>query len=175
MQVFSRGRRDTDGGADVGTRDAGESGWNVRPIRSGWGKVDMDLSKFPVFRMMSGKMRWLASRQGVLSQNVANADTPKYLAKDLKEVDFSKSDGASAFRVELARTDPAHYGRLGGKSEFGSEKQRDPYETLPTGNAVVLEEQLMKVAQTKHDYELMTRLYRKHMQMFQIALGRNSQ
>jgi flagellar basal-body rod protein FlgB len=135
----------------------------------------MDLSKFPVFRMMSGKMRWLASRQGVLSQNVANADTPKYQAKDLKEVDFSKSDGTSPFRVELARTNPAHFGRSGEKSDFDSEKQRSPYETLPTGNAVVLEEQLMKVAQTKHDYELMTRLYRKHLQMFQIALGRNSQ
>ncbi len=135
----------------------------------------MDLSKFPVFRMMSGKMRWLASRQGVLSQNVANADTPKYEAKDLKEVDFSKTDGATTFRVELARTNPAHFARTGEKSDFDSEKQRSPYETLPTGNSVVLEEQLMKVAQTKHDYELMTRLYRKHLQMFQIALGRNSQ
>jgi flagellar basal-body rod protein FlgB len=135
----------------------------------------MDLSKFPVFRMMSGKMRWLASRQGVLSQNVANADTPKYQAKDLKEVDFSKSDGTSPFHAELARTNPAHYGRMDEKSDFNSQKQKEPYETLPTGNAVVLEEQLMKVAQTKHDYELMTRLYRKHMQMFQIALGRNTQ
>ena len=78
----------------------------------------MDLSKFPVFRMMSGKMRWLASRQGVLSQNVANADTPKYEAKDLKEVDFSKTDGATTFRVELARTNPAHFARTGEKSDF---------------------------------------------------------
>jgi len=135
----------------------------------------MDLSKFPVFRMMTGKMRWLSSRQGVLSQNVANADTPKYHAKDLKEVDFRKSEGAASFRVELARTDPAHFGRTGAKGDVQSVRDRNPYETLPTGNAVVLEEQLIKVAQTKHDYELMTRLYRKHLQMFQIALGRNSQ
>lgn len=135
----------------------------------------MDLSKFSVFRMMSGKMRWLAARQGVLSENVANADTPKYRAKELKEVDFAKTDGASDFHIELTRTNPAHYGRTGAKTAYDSEKQRHPYETLPTGNAVVLEEQLMKVAQTKHDYELMTRLYRKHLQMFQIALGRNSQ
>ena len=135
----------------------------------------MDLSKFPVFRMMSGKMHWLSSRQSVLSQNVANADTPKYQAKDLKEVDFQKADGASSFQVELARTHPSHYGRSGEKGDFQSTKDREPYETLPTGNSVVLEEQLMKVAQTKHDYELMTRLYRKHLQMFSIALGRNSQ
>lgn len=135
----------------------------------------MDLSKFPVFRMMSGKMRWLSSRQSVLAQNVANADTPKYEAKDLKEVDFRKADGASSFRVELQRTSPAHYARTGAKTDFQDTRDRDPYETLPTGNAVVLEEQLMNVAQTRHDYELMTRLYRKHLQMFSIALGRNSQ
>jgi len=135
----------------------------------------MDLSKFTVFRMMSEKMRWLSSRQGVLSQNVANADTPKYQAKDLKEVDFRKFDGASPFQVELARTHPSHFGRSGEKSDFQNVQGKNPYETLPTGNAVVLEEQLMKVAETKHNYELMTRLYRKHLQMFQIALGRNPQ
>jgi flagellar basal-body rod protein FlgB len=139
------------------------------------GKVEMDLSKFPVFRMMSGKMRWLSSRQSVLAQNVANADTPKYEAKNLKEVDFRKADGATSFRVELQRTNPAHYARTGAKTDFQDTRDRDPYETLPTGNAVVLEEQLMNVAQTRHDYELMTRLYRKHLQMFSIALGRNSQ
>lgn len=135
----------------------------------------MDLSKFPVFRMMSGKMRWLSSRQTVLAQNVANADTPKYEAKDLKEVDFRNADGASSFRVELARTHPSHYGRTGEKADVQNTRDRESYETLPTGNAVVLEEQLMNVAQTRHDYELMTRLYRKHLQMFSIALGRNSQ
>jgi flagellar basal-body rod protein FlgB len=125
--------------------------------------------------MMSGKMRWLSSRQSVLSQNIANADTPKYRPQDLKEVDFRKSEIGKPFQVELKRTHEAHYGRTGAKSDFRTDRDRDPYETLPTGNAVVLEEQLMKVAQNKHEYELMTRLYRKHLQMFQIALGRNSQ
>ncbi|MEM9682854.1 MAG: flagellar basal body rod protein FlgB [Pseudomonadota bacterium] len=135
----------------------------------------MDLSKFSVFRMMSGKMRWLSSRQGVLSQNIANADTPKFKPKDLKEVDFRKAETASPFQVELTRTHASHIGRSGETSDYRSVRERDPYESLPTGNAVVLEEQLIKVAQTRHDYELMTRLYRKHLQMFRIALGRNSQ
>jgi flagellar basal-body rod protein FlgB len=135
----------------------------------------MDLSKFPVFRMMSGKMRWLSARQGVLAQNVANADTPKYRPHDLKEIDLRKPDAASPFRVELTRTNEAHLARTGEKQDFRTGRQDETYETLPTGNAVVLEEQLMKVAQNKHDYELMTQLYRKHVQMFRIALGRNSE
>lgn len=135
----------------------------------------MDLSKFPVFRMMSDKMRWLSSRQNVLAQNVANADTPKYRPMDLKEVDFARAQVKDPFRVELARTNASHFGRTGEKGDFRSAHDKDTYETLPTGNAVVLEEQLMNVAQNRHDYELITRLYRKHIQMFQIALGRNSQ
>jgi flagellar basal-body rod protein FlgB len=135
----------------------------------------MDLSEFPIFRMMAGKMKWLSSRQAVLSQNIANADTPKYRPLDLKEVDFRKPDAGSPFRVELTRTNEAHFGRTGVKEDFRSGRDKDTYETLPAGNAVVLEEQLMKVAENKHDYELMTQLYRKHVQMFRIALGRNSE
>jgi len=135
----------------------------------------MDLSKFPVFRMMSGKMRWLSARQGVLAQNVANADTPKYRPHDLKEIDLRKPDAAAPFRVELTRTNEAHLARTGEKQDFRTGRQDETYETLPTGNSVVLEEQLMKVAQNKHDYELMTQRYRKHVQMFRIALGRNSE
>ena len=129
----------------------------------------MDLSGFPVFRMMAGKMKWLSSRQSVLSQNIANADTPKYRPLDLKEIDFRKPDAGSTFHVELTRTHESHIGRSGEQQDFRSDRQKETYETLPTGNAVVLEEQLMKVAQNKHDYELMTQLYRKHIQMFRIA------
>lgn len=139
------------------------------------GKVKMDLSKLPLFRMMSEKMKWLSSRQGVLSQNIANADTPKYRPMDLKKLDFREPDANASFNVALARTNPAHISGGNESQDFQSDKEKDPYETLPTGNSVVLEEQLMKVAQNQHDYELMTELYHKHMQMFTIALDRNGQ
>ena len=43
----------------------------------------------------------------------------------------------------------------------------------PAGNAVVLEEQMMKVADTQIDYELTTSLYRKNIGFIKLALGRN--
>lgn len=136
----------------------------------------MDLNDFPVFRMINGKMRWLAARQRVLSENVANADTPHYRPKDLKPIDLSSGGRGASFHVALTRTHPGHT-TGGGQSAQGlrGERQRDTYETLPAGNAVVLEEQLVKVAANRHDYSLMTELYRKHMRMFRIALGRNGQ
>ena len=38
--------------------------------------------------MLRERMSWLNARQDVLSQNVANADTPGYTARDLKPLDF---------------------------------------------------------------------------------------
>jgi len=48
----------------------------------------MDLSKMTIFKMVNKRMDFLSQRQKVLSENVANADTPKYHPKDLKPIDF---------------------------------------------------------------------------------------
>ncbi|MGB8601645.1 MAG: hypothetical protein WCD42_05555, partial [Rhizomicrobium sp.] len=50
----------------------------------------MDMTDVPLFSMLKQRMGWLGQRQGVLSQNVANADTPKYTPSDLKPIDFEK-------------------------------------------------------------------------------------
>ena len=42
----------------------------------------------PLLSMLRTRMTWLHQRQDVLSQNVANADTPGYVARDLKPLDF---------------------------------------------------------------------------------------
>ena len=136
------------------------------------GKSYMDMNQLPVFRMMASKMNWLAERQTVLSQNVANADTPNYRPKDLKELDFKDAGAARSFKMALVRTHESHLAGAAGSSAVKSESQNDTYETNPAGNGVVLEEQLIKVGQTRHEYSLMTRLYGKQKQMFSIALGR---
>ena len=133
----------------------------------------MDIQKVPVFKMMTAKMRWLEHRQRVLAQNIANADTPGYAPKDLKALDFRCSAANSSFRLQLAQTSESHL--TGGirKSELGDEKKSgDVYETAPSRNGVVLEEQLIKVADTVGAHQLMTNLYRKQLGMFRIALGR---
>ena len=131
----------------------------------------MDMTKIAVFRMTTGKMGWLAERQRVLSQNVANSDTPKYQPKDLKSVDFRRMVQKNE-SVNIARTHSSHMS-LGSESQkYQMEKSRDTYETSPDGNAVILEQQLLKAAKTTADYELMTSLYRKHVGMFKIALGK---
>jgi len=135
----------------------------------------MDLGKLPIFRMMSAKLDWLESRQRVLAQNVANADTPGYISRDLEPIDFKKKFGRETFRLQLAVTDTKHIQSKIQQTAFGADKEsRKHYETSPTGNAVVLEEQLIKVADTAAAHRLATNLYRKNLNFFRVALGRQS-
>ena len=131
----------------------------------------MDMSKLAVFRMTTGKMSWLAERQRVLSQNIANSDTPEYKPRDMKEVDFRNLVKQSSRGVALNRTHKSHMSLGSERFKFEIKNSRDIYETAPSGNAVILEQQLIKNAETVTDYQLMTNLYRKHVSMFKMALG----
>ncbi|MFQ5784680.1 MAG: flagellar basal body protein [Alphaproteobacteria bacterium] len=135
----------------------------------------MDLGKFQLFSMLTKRMAWLGQRQQVLAQNIANADTPGYVPRDLKAIDFRRMVEDAGGQIAMRTTNPAHLTGLGPpKPAFVAEKQKDTYETTPTGNAVILEEQLMKVSKTVMDYQVMANLYRKHVNMIKTALGRGN-
>ena len=68
----------------------------------------MDLNKIPLFASITRRMDWLNQRQGVLAQNIANADTPNYTAQDLKPLGFR--DFLDGGRVQMAATDIKHIG-----------------------------------------------------------------
>jgi flagellar basal-body rod protein FlgB len=135
----------------------------------------MDLRKLPIFAMMSKRMAWLAQRQQVLAQNIANADTPGYRPRDLKPLGFKELARSSLASLRPKVTHAAHIATASGARETGFPQtvQKESVETTLSGNAVVLEEQLMKASQTAMDYETTTNLYRKHISMIKDALGRN--
>ena len=49
----------------------------------------MDIQHIPLFSLLSNRMSWLSARQSVLAENVSNADTPNYIARDLRPLDFA--------------------------------------------------------------------------------------
>lgn len=134
----------------------------------------MDLRKIPLFRAMGERMAWLSQRQQVLAHNVANANTPGYKPHDLKPIDFAKLVEADSRRVGLQATSARHLGPTVRKPRFEPEQERAPAETLPSGNAVVVEEEMMKVTNNAMQYQLTTSLYRKHVAMIRIALSNPS-
>ena len=133
----------------------------------------MDLSKIPLFAMLTERMAWLNQRQAVLAQNIANADTPGYKPKDLAPVDFKQLAEAATRRIAITATDSRHLAGVSrARAGFSETRQTDTYETSPSGNAVVLEEQLMKVTETVMNHQIIANLYTKHVNMIRMVLGR---
>ena len=130
-----------------------------------------------LFNIVSAKTSWLTQRHGVLAQNIANADTPSFEAKDLKKMDLDglhRLAGNPTNRVRMTQTHPGHIqGRPMAPLGALRAQEADTFEIAPDGNSVVIEEQVSKMAENQMDYQLMTNVYRKHMDMARTALGRN--
>ena len=141
----------------------------------------MTTGNLRLLQAMVTDMKWMDKRQSVLADNIANADTPGYRAKDLKPLDFKDLLGSTSSalslqtaHVSLAETNPEHMG-LGGATNNDPKQQKDknPYEVAPSGNAVVLEEQLMKASQNYTNHAFITSLYQKNINMLNMAVKSN--
>jgi flagellar basal-body rod protein FlgB len=136
----------------------------------------MNLPDVPLLSMLKSRMSWLEARQDVLSQNVANADTPGYVAHDLKPMDFEsllKNAGGSRFQPGLTVTDARHIAITPSSSAFASGEAPD-VEASPNGNSVSLEQEMIKVSDTQGQFAAATNLYAKAMQLMRTALGKSS-
>ena len=132
----------------------------------------MGLNNTPIFAIMTKQMAWLTQRQEVLAQNIANSDTPGYRPQDLVPLKFRDLLRPTTLRgMPMKQTSGGHISATRQSSGFRGAKQKQTYETAPDGNAVVIEEQLMKVSENMGSYRLVTNLYRKHVNMIRIALG----
>lgn len=145
-----------------------------------YGHKTMSIGDLPIFSMMKQRLNWLTERQQVLAQNVANANTPGYEARDLKELDFGAMVETTGTRIAPVATNSGHIGSpvsgagnaAFGKARGGETVKAANFETSPSGNSVTLEDQMVKVAQTQMDYQEITTLYTKSMGLIRIAVGR---
>ena len=134
----------------------------------------MELTNLPMFGLIRERVNWLSQRHEVISQNVANADTPVYRARDLKAFDFKdviRQNRPKSQRVTIALTKPNHIpgSRSENSNPFKETNVRRPYETSPDGNQVILEEQMVKMNETVTNHGLVTELYKKQLGMFRLA------
>ncbi|MGE0230616.1 MAG: flagellar basal body rod protein FlgB [Flavobacteriaceae bacterium] len=125
----------------------------------------------PIIGALKERMHWQQARQTVLAQNVANADSPGYRARDLAEPDFS---ALLARGTGPARTNAGHMtlASTGMGPESWRAGEAGSFETTPSGNSVDLEDEMMKVAQNQMDYQMATTLYSRGMGLLRTALGR---
>lgn len=132
----------------------------------------MDLKGLTLFSTLHKKMGWLTDRQRLIAENLANANTPGYRARDLKEIRFSEVlTRQSGARAQMVRTHPGHL-KPPSFAAGGEVYEVRTMETKRNGNAVALDQELAKVAEVQMDYTAMVNLYRKHVSMIRTALGR---
>lgn len=132
----------------------------------------MDLSRIPLFEALSKRMAWLGDRQTVLAENVANADTPGYVARDLRPPDFKNMLDQTQKKFSLVTTQPGHISVARDVTEDARpEKESD---SGIDGNRVSLEQEMMKVSQTANDFALTTTIYRDNIGMIKSVLGGTS-
>lgn len=137
----------------------------------------MNLADIPLFSMLKGRLGYLSERQKVIAQNVANTDTARFVPQDLKAYSFDA-------RVQMQRTGQAgtmsvtqaghiapktQRSRLGG--DFKTVRSPDSETTL-NGNAVVLEEEMIKMAESRMHYDAAISFYQKSMGMLRLATKR---
>jgi flagellar basal-body rod protein FlgB len=135
-------------------------------------EADVPISEIPILSMLRTKMQWHQQRQGVLAENVSNADSPQFKPRDLAPPTFDQRAPAPA-ALTLARTNAAHMGgaQASGPGQFPPER-RGAYEIRPTGNAVNLEDEMLKVAANQMDYQAATSLYARSLGLIKTALKR---
>ena len=128
----------------------------------------MAITDLPLLSQIKGRLTWLDQRQRVIAENVANADTPGFVGRDLKQ----PTDFAEAMRtgggLKIVATNARHITPPGQAARFDSLNAPDSETTLD-GNSVVVEEQMLKMAESRMAYDAAIGFYQKSMQMIRMA------
>ena len=133
----------------------------------------MAINDLPVLSALRTKMQWHQERQRVLSENVSNSDTPNFKPRDLVEPKFdSAGQAVGGFApLGLTRTSAEHIAPAGSSASF-DQNRRVGFQTRPAGNAVSLEEEMLKVSANQMDYAAATSLYGKSLHLLKTAIGK---
>ena len=136
----------------------------------------MNLPDIPLLSMLRERMSWLSTRQNVLSQNVANVDTPGYTAQDLNPLSFedmlkksqqTQNGGATGLFVD----DPRHIQIPSSNTNDFSGFDAPDVESNPSGNSVSLESEMIKVSDTQTQFAAASNLYSKALTLMRTAIG----
>ncbi len=132
----------------------------------------MDLANTPFFGMLRARLDQLSERQRLISENIANASTPRYRPRDVDTSGFERmlasAAGNRSGAMTVARTNPGHMSAGGGAGSVNI-VTRDDSETTIDGNAVVLEEQMARAAETRMQFETGIALYQKGLELMRMA------
>jgi len=129
------------------------------------------ITDLPLFSMLRTRMQWHQERQRLLSENVANSDTPNYRPRDLAPLQFGRATPALA-SLGLERTVAGHIASSEATSSRFPASRFGGHEVRAAGSAVNLEDEMIKVAANQMDYQAATTLYMRSLGLIKTAVGK---
>lgn len=140
----------------------------------------MDLNGIPLFALLQNKLGYLSERQKVIAQNVANASTPGFTPTDLRPFDQQRNldprPKTAGVLVQPAQADAGvslgtsvNSHKASQSKTYTSESAPDSETTL-NGNQVVLEEQMLKMSESRSDYDAAIGFYQKSLGLLHLAI-----
>jgi flagellar basal-body rod protein FlgB len=119
-----------------------------------------------LFSLASLNARWLSVRHALVAENIANANTPKYRAKDVAPFETVMQSTALA----MARTNPLHLTNAG-TDDMGVEiVSGTGWETTHSGNNVSLEAELLKAGENRRQFALDAGIVKTFHRLFLAGL-----
>ena len=127
---------------------------------------------------MAGRnMQYLSAKQRVIAQNIANASTPKYLARDIEEPAFLNASAAKSITqiMGLKTTHAKHYATLKSEADKTTSAGFRVYTPSPKealtidGNGVIIEDQVNEASKASSEYKKMITIYNSYKNMLSTA------
>ena len=124
--------------------------------------------KLEITAMAQAMASHAGARIGAISQNMANADTPGYKARDV--ADFATVWDAGQGAQGMRRTRPGHLGSA--EQTMTPEIIASSGASSPNGNSVSLETEMVKAAQVREQHDMALAIYRNTSDIIRASLGK---
>jgi flagellar basal-body rod protein FlgB len=128
--------------------------------------------KLEIFKMAHAMAVHAGQKQAVTAQNVANADTPEYVARDV--IPFSKTyqnDTDTIGWMSQRSTRASHLNGTASGSLPDPIVDREAVES-PNGNTVSLEGEMLKSLDAKRQHDRALAIYKSSMNILRTSLSR---
>ncbi len=121
---------------------------------------------------LHSRMGWLSGRQKIVAENVANASTPGYKPHDLSAQDFGAlmQGDAGQGTLGMTMTNAMHIQMQNAAPAGSKEVTALDSETTMDGNSVVLEEQMLKMAESRQQFMAAVGFYEKSLGLVRLAI-----
>ncbi|GAB4577153.1 MAG: flagellar basal body rod protein FlgB [Roseibium sp.] len=122
----------------------------------------------PVFltKLVSHSNDWLSVRQATIAENIANANTPGFRAKDLEPF----TTVISKTQLAMTATHGSHLGQSMEVARSSDIEKADSWTVSHSGNSVSVEQELMKAGEVARDHSLNASIAKSFHRMYLSAV-----